>query len=57
MLIKEAKNGKKKTWNTVMEELCSIKVGGEVMFKELWRIVDMGKQERAKISIGSPEVL
>lgn len=34
----------------------SVKVG-EVIFKESWRVVDMGKQERARISNGNPEVL
>lgn len=33
MLIKKAENGKE-TWNIVIEESCSIKEGGEVIFKE-----------------------
>lgn len=44
MLINEAKNGKE-TWNIVMEESCYLKVGGEVIFKELLKVVDLGNKK------------
>lgn len=46
MLINEVKNGKE-IWNIVMEELCYFKVGGEVIFKELLKVVDLGNKKES----------